>query len=62
MKVRVYNIDKTNAETLRCECYLSECYPDDQDGYLNAREELLKSGRYWEGGGAMPLTLLMRVS
>ena len=64
MKVKVYDISHNGDETFRAECDHSECFPNDQ-GYNDdeseiALDQLRTSGRYWAGGGAAPLVLLMR--
>ena len=61
MKVRVYDCDGSGGETPRCECELRECFPDEIEEFYRAEAEIKRSGRYWVGGGAQPLTLIMGV-
>jgi hypothetical protein len=65
MRVKIYDTDATGAEIFRAECDLAECGLDDNgyndDEYAIALYELQNTGRYWIGGGASPLVLLMRV-
>lgn len=58
MRVKVIDYDD-NDEILRCVCDLQDCFPDDDEGYHLARNEIDRSGRCWVGGGAAPLVLLM---
>lgn len=59
MNVKI--IDVANGiETTRSECDLRECFPDDETEYYVAKGALNKEGRYWTGGGAAPLVLLMK--
>jgi hypothetical protein len=66
MRIRIYDTDNSGAETLRCECDFDEafpCHPDhpnDNPERPLAYQELRDTGRYWIGGGAAPLVLLMR--
>lgn len=64
MNVKIYDVNGYGEETLRSECDLLECFPDGalDDEYLQALAELRDAGRFWVGGGAAPLVLLMRVS
>ena len=62
MRVKVYDYTDNGAETYRDEYELVECFGDgkaDPD-YRPALTELATVGRYWIGGGAAPLVLLMR--
>lgn len=59
MKVKIYDVADDGTETFRAECFLGEAFEDHAE-YQNAWFELLRSGRYWLGGGAAPLVLLMR--
>ena len=63
MKVRVFDVidnkDGTTRHEFVCECDLSECYPDDTLSMMIAREALLETGEHLEGGGSMPLSLLV---
>ena len=62
MKVRIYDCDDWGGETLRCIADLADAFPDPEDGErAKAERELRKSGRYWAGGGAAPLVLLVRL-
>ena len=56
MRVK-YSYDE--GATFEAECDLRECYPDDDDAYQEALRELKASGRYWEGGGAAALVLIV---
>ena len=61
MRVKLFDIDDSGRETFRCECDLDDCF-DGGDGEASvAHAELSQIGRYWTGGGAAPLVLLMRV-
>ncbi len=65
MDVKIYDIDDSGNETYRATCDVRECFPKD-DGYNDSEAhaaiaELTDRGRYWCGGGAAPLTLLVRV-
>lgn len=44
-------------------CDLRDIYvgEDLDEEYFAARNELERIGRYWEGGGAAPLVLIMKV-
>jgi hypothetical protein len=59
MKVKIYDCEEGN-ESLRRICELSEAFPD-QDEYARAYGELVRTDRYWAGGGTAPLQLVMRV-
>lgn len=62
MRVKIIDVDQTSgAETLRCECDLSECFPDDDEACAAAQLEIATNGRAWVGGGAAALVLLKRV-
>lgn len=43
--------------------HLSACFPGDENDeeYFLAHRRLEREGRYWGGGGASPLFLIMRV-
>ena len=60
MQVKIYDIDETGNETLRSQCELRDCFPDDEDNFQHAWAELKRSGRVLVGGGAESLTLIMR--
>lgn len=63
MRVNVFDVNACGEETLRCVCDLADCFPDDMgDEYEQARVELRDAGRFWIGGGAAPLVLLIRVT
>ncbi len=47
--------------TFEPECNLGDCFPDDPVDFDEAWNELRKTGRYWTGGGAQPLGLIVRV-
>jgi len=53
-------ITDDNEATWR-ECDLRDAFPDDDEEYEAAHAELTQTGRYWAGGGAAPLMLIMRV-
>jgi len=59
MREKIYDIDRDGAETFRCESLLADCFPDDLDELAAAHAELKVSGRYWCGGGAAELCLLV---
>lgn len=59
MKVRIYDYE-TGEEVYRCTCDVAECFPDDDDTLRAAVSELMTTGRYWAGGGAAPVVLLVR--
>jgi hypothetical protein len=63
MRVNVYDHDQnTGEESLQARNVdLEECFPNDRVAYYTAREELERAGRYWVGGGAAPLVLLLRI-
>lgn len=61
MRVRVLDYPEGGAETLRCVCDLADCFPDDPEEQRHARAEIERAGRYWTGGGAAPLVLIMPV-
>lgn len=65
MKVNTYEIDdKTGEERLHCaNVTLLDCFPEGgkDEEYLLAHFELDRHGRYWGGGGAAPLFLIMRI-
>jgi hypothetical protein len=47
--------------TFERHCELADAFCSwDRDGLATAENELRKSGRYWIGGGAQPLGLIMR--
>lgn len=65
MRVNLYTDhgDKSNTMDHQGTCELSECFPGPENGdeYLLAHTELDRTGRYWGGGGASPLFLIMRI-
>ena len=62
MRVNTYTIDPDGTEKLHAEnVSLLECFPDKDDEYYTAERYLEREGRYWGGGGATPLFLIMRV-
>lgn len=68
MRVNVYTtannyIMPTGAaeDTCAADVELSECIERDDPEYLAALEHLNHIGRYWGGGGASPMFLIMRV-
>ena len=63
MNVKIYDINQdTGEQTFRAVAYLADAMASDDDEYSAARAELQRSGRYWVGGGAAPLVLLMRTT
>ena len=60
MQVKIYDYAESGEEVFRAQCDVAECFPDDDDELRAALRELSTVGRYWAGGGASPLTLLMR--
>ena len=58
MQVNVYSDNGATLE--RRNVYLGDVCGDDREEMARARNELEKAGRYWIGGGAAPLFLLMR--
>ena len=60
MKVRIYDIDNNGNETLRTEADLRECFPDDDNEFGRAFAYLRQFSRYYAGGAAAPLVLLMK--
>jgi hypothetical protein len=60
MIIKLYDCE-CGQETLRAECELIECFPDGvaDPEYHAALAELKKTGRFWIGGGAAPLALLI---
>jgi hypothetical protein len=62
MHVKIYDIDDNGNETFRSLCDLRECFPigpDTSAEYIVAHDELDRVGRYWVGGGAAPLVLMI---
>ena len=59
MLVKIYEHDGQGNECYSHECDHSECFDCTDESYA-ALCELKASGRYWVGGGAAPLVLLMR--
>lgn len=49
--------------TFERECWLDECIQKDWDieTYQEACRELSSCGRYWLGGGAVPIALIVKV-
>lgn len=61
MKVKIYDHDANGTEMPPREAHLWECFPDDNDPeYQLALDALKRDGRYWTGGGAAPLVLLVK--
>lgn len=60
MHVNIY--DQDGATLYRSNVALEDAINTkwDADTYAEAKSELEKSGRYWLGGGAAPLLLLIR--
>lgn len=62
LRVNTYDIAADGTETLRSEnVTLLDCFPDKDDEYYTAQRYLERDGRYWGGGGATPLFLIMRI-
>lgn len=61
MRVKIYDFDDKGNEILRGESSLRDCFPSDAQEQYIAALSLRTYGRYWAGGGAAPLVLLMRV-
>jgi len=63
MKVKIFDYtdgSETPVLSEGGECDLRECFPDDDEEYQAALDALKAEGRYWTGGGAAPLVLLMK--
>ena len=60
MKVKTYEITANGSEIFLAHCDHSDCFPDDDAEREECLRRLRCDGRYWAGGGAAPLTLLMR--
>ena len=64
MRVNTYEVDADGTERLTADnVILSDCFPGEENDaeYWTAFENLTRQGRYWGGGGAAPLFLLMLV-
>ena len=61
MRVKIFDYDKTNVQTFRCESCTLEMFDDDDDRHW-VEHELRSQGRSWVGGGASPLVLLTRIA
>ena len=64
MRVNTYEVLADGTERLTAEnVELAECFPGPENGdeSILAQFELDRAGRYWGGGGAAPLFLLMLV-
>jgi hypothetical protein len=59
MKVRVYDTDEIGNETLRCECELRDCFPDEIEEFYRVEDEIKRAGRCWVGGGGAPMIIIM---
>jgi hypothetical protein len=59
VRVKIYDED---GQSLRGEAELVDCFPDQEAEYHAAQDEIAKAGRYWTGGGASPLVLLVRIN
>lgn len=57
MKIRLYDVPDQNTGELTNprEVDLRDVFPDDDESYRDAAEELQKNGRVWIGGGAAGL-------
>jgi hypothetical protein len=60
MHVKVYDVTTNGSEMFRAHCDHSDCFPDDEIERQECLRRLQCDGRYWTGGGAVPLTLIMR--
>jgi hypothetical protein len=59
MMVKILLVDQdTGDEKLQGVSELRDCFPEDEEGYRTAADEIAKAGRTWVGGGAAPLFLL----
>lgn len=57
--MRVNTFDGETQEPMGEHLWLGDVLGDDADEYQKAMGELKRSGRYWFGGGAQPLVLIM---
>jgi len=64
MKVRIIDIAEDGTEMPRSTCPsdLRSFFDASDDEYFTALRGIEASGRYWIGGGAAPLVLIMRVA
>ena len=60
MRVKIFDIDHNGNETFRDLGHLDECFPERDAEYYRAMVQLRMVGRYWGGGGASPMFLLLR--
>lgn len=63
MKVNIIDVDGAGNETVRAkDVFLDECFPGDENAHeREAADGILRcDGRYWVGGGAAELVLLVR--
>jgi hypothetical protein len=61
MRVNIYDIDNRGTERLRAASVeLSECIDRTDKEYVQALNQLNHMGRYWGGGGASPIFMLIR--
>jgi hypothetical protein len=60
MRVKIIDVAANGTETFRCTSRLEEIFPERDGEYDHAHDQIDRFGRAWIGGGAAPLTLLMR--
>jgi hypothetical protein len=58
--VKVLRIEEDGTEVFERYSELRDCFPEDDIGYEEAYYEIGQVGRFWVGGGAAPLFLLIR--
>jgi hypothetical protein len=60
MRIKIYDYTDAEGEIFRCEAWLDEALDNDAEEIAYATNGLSTTGRYWAGGGASPIVLLMR--
>lgn len=63
IQVKIFDavtVDGTPFLTLRSQCDLTECFPDDPEGLRRAAFHIEAFGAAWVGGGAAPVVVLER--
>jgi hypothetical protein len=60
--VNVLRILPDGSEQFERHSQLRDCFPDNEDDYHRAIDEIKLAGRVWVGGGAAPLFLLIRTN
>jgi hypothetical protein len=59
---KIFDYDDEIGETYRCSAStLDEMFERDDPELLAVERELSASGRYWIGGGAAPLVLIIQI-